>query len=79
MFSISFETVAAILVLVAGVAVILLGLIAALSHVVIHFIDRKREVEHKHKQKGMDATSKKIIKMMETLSPTAKPATRMRV
>lgn len=70
MFSISFMTVAAILVLVAGVAIILVGFIAALSRVVIDFIDRKHEVEHKHKQKGLDATSKKIIKMTKTLSPT---------
>lgn len=69
MSPISFETVAAILVLVAGVAIILVGFIAALSHVVIHFIDRKREVEHKHKQKDLDATSKKITKMTKTLSP----------
>lgn len=39
-------------------------------HHATHFIDRKREVEHKHKQKDLDATSKKIIKMTETLSPT---------
>lgn len=70
MITISFETAAAILFLVAGVAVILFALIAALSHVVIHFIDRKRAVEHKYKQKDLDATIKKLIKMTETLSPT---------
>lgn len=70
MFPGSFETVVAILALAAGVAVILVGFIAALLYVVIHFIDRKHEVEHKHKQKDLDATSKKIIKMTKTLSPT---------
>lgn len=66
----TFKTAAAILFLAAGVAVILFGLAAALSYVIIHFVDRKREVEHKHKQKDLDATIKKLTKMTETLSPT---------
>ena len=70
MFTISFKTAATILFLVAGVAVILFALIAALSRVVVRFIGRKRAVEHKYKQKDLDATIKKLTKMMETLSPT---------